>query len=112
MSEEREKLLEEIYKIDPMIKKASDKLQRLSEDEEFVKQYKEREKEIAKTREEQILKEIKLLKFDEEVHIYPESFQMRIRDLYDYCVKRGVPISSLNQAEAMKFVERVGDKYE
>lgn len=40
---DREKLLEQIYQMDPLIAEAAEKLKRLSEDPEFVRQYNERE---------------------------------------------------------------------
>jgi len=40
---EHETLLEKIYEIDPLIAQAAEKLKRLSEDPEIVRQYHERE---------------------------------------------------------------------
>jgi len=40
---DREKLLEQIYQMDPLIAEAAEKLKRLSEDPEIVRQYNERE---------------------------------------------------------------------
>jgi DNA-directed RNA polymerase subunit H (RpoH/RPB5) len=46
-----QELLEEIYKMDPLIRKAAEKLQRLSEDKEIVRQYHIREEQLKKMRE-------------------------------------------------------------
>lgn len=43
-------LLEKVYELDPLIKKAAEKLQRLSEDPEVVEQYYRRESELAHIR--------------------------------------------------------------
>ncbi|MGO4273776.1 hypothetical protein AB4Z22_28755 [Paenibacillus sp. TAF58] len=47
---EHEKLLEQIYQMDPLIAKAAEKLKHLSEDREVVKQYNQREEQLRKKR--------------------------------------------------------------
>ncbi|MEH7114603.1 hypothetical protein V7124_19885 [Neobacillus niacini] len=110
MNKDRQKLLEEIMRIDPVIRKAEEKLRRLSSDPEVVKEYEKREKELAKIREYQIMDEIKSLEFDDEVYAEPSKYQIRVREMANYCRMEGKPISSLKKEEAMRFVERKGEK--
>jgi hypothetical protein len=56
------------------IRKAEEKLKKLSEDPEIMEQYEKREKELAKMREERIMEEIKSLEFDDEVYSEPEKY--------------------------------------
>lgn len=89
-----------------MIKKAAEKLKKLSDDQEVKNEYKRREGEMARIREERIIEEIKSLDFDDGVYAEPGVYRVRVRDLYNYCKERGIPVGSLNKNEAMMFVER------
>ena len=106
MKKNRENILEEIYQLDPLIKKAAEKLKKLSEDGEVVSEYKNREEELTKEIEEQIIKELKSLKFEEWVYNEPNEYQLKLRELYNFCKEKGIPISSLSRENIMQFVER------
>ena len=106
MKKNRENILEEIYQLDPLIKKAAEKLKKLSEDEEVVSEYKRREEELSKEMEEQLIKEIKNLEFEEWVYNEPNLYQLKLRELYKFSKERGIPISSLSRENILQFVER------
>lgn len=106
MDRNRQKLLEEIMRIDPIIRKAEEKLRKLSSDPEVIEQYEKRKKELAKMREELIMEEIKLLEFEDGVYAKSSNYQIKVRALVIYCEKLGKPIRSLSKEEAMQFVEK------
>jgi hypothetical protein len=100
-----EKLLEEIYQLDPLIKRAALKLENLSKDEEVLINYCNREAELAKRREMVLMEEIKQLFLTKEIYLAPSKYQIKLKELVYYSKEKGIPISSLSKKELMMFVE-------